>query len=52
MTSRRLDKCEYRQGRIEAHYSYCTEVGGKVNRSTCKECELFKLKEAKRKNGC
>ena len=49
MTSRKLDKCKYRQGRIEAHYSYCLEVGGKVNRSTCKECGLFESKEAKMK---
>ncbi len=47
MTSRKLDKCKHRQGRIEAHYSYCLAVGGKVNRSTCKECRLFEPKRGK-----
>jgi len=48
MTSRKLEKCKYSEGKIEKAYSYCVEVGGMVNRKTCKECKLFEPKEAKK----
>ena len=43
--SRKLDKCKYRQGSIDAGYSYCVAMGGMVNRGTCKECLNFEESE-------